>query len=60
MFAQALERVIGTPVGERPLRMIPGMDFGLRALTYGAAAVHRDVMAAMGFADRDGAKAATD
>ncbi len=55
IFSQALERVIDTPAGERPLRVIPGMDFGLGALNEGAEAVRTAVAAEMGLADWDGA-----
>ncbi|MEJ2541579.1 MAG: SDR family oxidoreductase [Gemmatimonadota bacterium] len=55
VFSQALERVIDTPAGDRPLRVIPGMDFGLQALNDGAEAVRRRVMGEMGLAGWDGA-----
>jgi NAD(P)-dependent dehydrogenase (short-subunit alcohol dehydrogenase family) len=56
LFSEALERVIDSPAGERPLRVIPGMDFGLQALNDGAEAVRQRVMSEMGLADWDGAK----
>ena len=56
VFSQALEQVIQVQPGERPLRIIPGMDFGLGPLNDGAEAVRKSVIAEMGLADWDGAK----
>ena len=56
IFSEALEEVIDTPAGARPLRVIPGMDFGLQSLNDGAEAVRQAVTAEMGLSEWDGAK----
>jgi NAD(P)-dependent dehydrogenase (short-subunit alcohol dehydrogenase family) len=55
LFSEALERIIETPAGERPLRVIPGMDFGLQVLNDGADVVRKAVLGEMGLAEWDGA-----
>jgi NAD(P)-dependent dehydrogenase (short-subunit alcohol dehydrogenase family) len=55
LFSEALEQVIDMPAGQRPLRVIPGMDFGLQAMNDGAEAVRQAVLAEMGLAEWDGA-----
>lgn len=56
MFSEALEEVIDLPAGGRPLRVIPGMDFGMQHLNEVGETVRRGVMDQMGLTDWDGAK----
>jgi NAD(P)-dependent dehydrogenase (short-subunit alcohol dehydrogenase family) len=58
VFSKALEEVIDLPAGGRPLRVIPGMDFGMQHLNDAGEAVRRGVMDQMGFTEWDGAKGA--
>jgi NAD(P)-dependent dehydrogenase (short-subunit alcohol dehydrogenase family) len=56
LFSEALEEVIDLPAGGRPLRVIPGMDFGMQHLNEAGEAVRRGVMDQMGLTEWDGAK----
>lgn len=58
VFSQALEEVIDTPAGQRPLRVIPGMDFGMQHMNDAGEAVRQGVMEQMGLTDWDGARGA--
>lgn len=60
LFSAALARVIDLTPGERPLRVIPGTDFGLRSLNESAEGVRQAVLAEMGLSDWDGARGARD
>lgn len=57
LFSQSLADVIDSQAGNRPLRVIPGMDFGMQALNDAASAVREGVLGEMGVAEWDGATA---
>lgn len=56
LFSEALAEVIDTPAGQRPLRVIPGIDFGMQHMNDAGETVRRGVMDQMGLTEWDGAK----
>lgn len=51
-------QLIETPAGQRPIRTVLGLDFGVRELNGATDAVRRGVLAGMGMTDLEGVKPA--
>ena len=45
--ADAISKLIATPTGQRPLRTVAGIDFGVKALNEAAAPFQRGVLEAL-------------
>ncbi len=57
VVVETFEKLIDTPVGQRPLRTIAGMDFGFQALNDAVEPIRQAGLKEMGLADWDGPRA---
>ena len=57
VVTQIFDRLIDTPAGERPLRTIAGLDFGLQAVNDAVEPIRRGTLEMMEISDWDGAVA---
>ena len=54
LVVKAFEKLINLSAGERPLRTMVGLDFGLQALNDAVEPVRKRILESMGLADSDG------
>ena len=57
IVVETFDRLIDMPAGERPLRTIAGMDFGLQAINDAVEPIRLATLEMMGVEGWDGAKA---
>ncbi len=57
VVVETFEKLIDTPVGQRPLRTIAGMDFGFQALNDAVEPIRQAGLKEMGLAEWDGPRA---
>ncbi len=54
LVVQAFEKLINLPNGNRPLRTMVGLDFGLQSLNDAVEPIRKGLLASMGLAESDG------
>jgi NAD(P)-dependent dehydrogenase (short-subunit alcohol dehydrogenase family) len=54
IVVETFEKLIDTPAGQRPLRTIAGMDFGLQAINDATEGIRKELLKGMQIADWDG------
>lgn len=56
IVVETFEKLIDMPTGDRPLKTIAGLDFGLQAMNDATEPIRKSFLEAMGLADYDGPK----